>query len=146
MLPTVRESGPPRLRCWNWWRPLWASPPARAEQEQAALTARGHLDQFFTPELARELARNPDLLTAKEREVTVLFSDIRWFSRMSEKLGPTDTCRLVSDVMNRMTERVCEFDGVVVDYYGDGLCAMWNAPAEQADHAGRACRAALAIL
>jgi adenylate cyclase len=119
---------------------------ARAEQEQAALSARDQLEQFFTPELARELARSPNLLTAKEQVVTVMFSDIRWFSRMSEKLGPTNTCRLVYDVMDHMTERVREFDGVVVDYYGDGLCAMWNAPAEQSDHAARACRAALAIL
>jgi adenylate cyclase len=78
--------------------------------------------------------------------VTVLFSDIRGFSRQAERLGPTDTCRLVADVMERLTARVRASDGVVVDYSGDGLMAMWNAPADQPDHAAKACRAALGML
>jgi len=47
---------------------------------------------------------------------------------MAERLGPTDTCRLVSDVMDRLTMRVQETGGVVVHYAGDGLMALWNAP------------------
>ena len=49
------------------------------------------------------------------------------------------------DVMDHLTQCVKEFDGVVVDYVGDGMLAMWNAPRDQADHAERACRAALAM-
>jgi adenylate cyclase len=48
--------------------------------------------------------------------------------------------------MDRITQRVKEFNGVVVDYYGDGMVAMWNAPTEQSDHAALTCRAALAVL
>jgi adenylate cyclase len=119
---------------------------ARAEQEQAALEAQVRFEQFFTPELAGELRKNPGLLDGQEREVTVLFSDVRGFSRLAERLSPTDTCRLVSEVMECVTRRVRDYDGVVVDYAGDGVLAMWNAPAGQPDHAARACRAALAIL
>jgi adenylate cyclase len=75
-----------------------------------------------------------------------MFTDIRGFSRMAERLGPTDTCRLVSDVMDRITARVKEFGGVVVDYAGDGMLAMWNAPDDMPDHAAQACRAGLAML
>jgi adenylate cyclase len=119
---------------------------ARVEHEQAALAAQVRFEQFFTPELARELRKNPRLLDGQEREITVLFSDIRGFSRLAQLLGPTDTCRLVSDVMESVSARVRDCDGVVVDYAGDGVMAMWNAPAAQPDHATKACRAALAML
>jgi adenylate cyclase len=119
---------------------------ARMEQEAEAGRLRVQFEQFFSADLARELQRNPRLLEGQEREVTVLFSDIRGFSGLAVRLGPTDTCNLVAHVMDRLTERVREFDGVVVDYMGDGLMAMWNAPADQADHAVKACRAALAML
>lgn len=119
---------------------------ARLEQEAEAGRLRIQFEQFFSKDLAHELQRNPRLLDGQEREITCLFSDIRGFSRLSERLGPTDTCNLAADVMERLTERVREFDGVVVDYLGDGLMAMWNAPADQPEHAVKACRAALAML
>lgn len=119
---------------------------ARQEQEARATRRLIQLEQFFPGDLAREMEQNPHVLDGQEREVTVLFSDIRGFSRFSERLGPTDTCQLVSDVMERLTARVQEAGGVVVHYAGDGLMAMWNAPTDVQDHAARACRAALAML
>jgi adenylate cyclase len=91
------------------------------------------------------LDRNPALLDGERRELTILFSDIRGFSRISEKLSPEDTCALVRDVMERLTNRIREHHGVVVDYIGDAILALWNAPADQPDHALLACRAALAM-
>lgn len=119
---------------------------ARQQQEAEASRARVQFEQFFSAELAQELQRNPELLKGTEREITVLFSDIRGFSRLSEKLGPQMTCELVADVMSRLTVRVMEHEGCVVDYAGDGLMAMWNAPMDQPDHAERGCRAALDML
>jgi adenylate cyclase len=119
---------------------------ARLEQEAEASRLRVQFEQFFSADLARELQKNPRLLEGQEREVTVLFSDVRGFSRHAERLGPTDTCRLVADIMEGLTAQVRAFDGVVVDYVGDGLIATWNAPADQPDHATKACRAALAML
>ncbi|MBL8794093.1 MAG: family 3 adenylate cyclase [Planctomycetia bacterium] len=118
---------------------------ARLEQETNAIRVRVQFEQFFSADLARELARNPELLTGREREITVLFLDIRGFSRLSERIGPMQTCNLVAAVMDQLTARVREHEGVLVDYLGDGLWAMWNAPADQPDHAVRACRAALAM-
>ena len=85
---------------------------------------------------------DPTLLDGRDREVTALFSDIRGFSALSERLSPEETCRLVGDVMERLTAHIADHGGVVVDYIGDGLLAMWNAPAIQTDHAALACRAA----
>jgi adenylate cyclase len=119
---------------------------ARQEQEARATRRLVQLEQFFPGDLAREMEQNPHVLDGQEREVTVLFSDIRGFSRMAEKLGPTDTCRLASDVMDRLTTRVQDSGGVVVHYAGDGLMALWNAPRDMPDHAARACRAALAMI
>ncbi len=118
---------------------------ARQEQEARATRRLVQLEQFFPGDLAREMEQNPHVLDGQEREVTVLFSDIRGFSRTSERLGPSDICRLVSDVMERLTARVQETGGVVVHYAGDGLMALWNAPKDVPDHAARACRAALAM-
>jgi adenylate cyclase len=118
---------------------------ARREMEFEAARRYVQFEQFFSPELARQLDIDPSLLEGREREVTILVSDIRGFSRMAEKLGPHDTCQLMNDVLERLTQQIQEQGGVVVDYVGDGIMAMWNAPVEQPDHGARACRAALAM-
>ncbi|GIW96477.1 MAG: hypothetical protein KatS3mg110_4518 [Pirellulaceae bacterium] len=118
----------------------------RKQSEEEAARTRVQFEQFFSPELARALRRNPSLLEGQEREVTVMFGDLRGFSGISEIIGARQTYRLLSDIMDRFTHRIMEEDGVVIDYYGDGFAAMWNAPAEQPDHVMRACRAAWKIL
>jgi adenylate cyclase len=118
---------------------------SRVEQEQAALRTRLQWEQYMTPRLAARLVDHPELLTGRDKEITVLFCDIRGFSRITEKLGPAKTVELMSDVMNVLTECVMDRDGVVVDYVGDEVMAMWGAPEDQPDHAARACRAALAM-
>jgi adenylate cyclase len=118
---------------------------ARQESEAQAARRRVQFEQFFTPDLAAALDHDPALLDGREREVTVLFADIRGFSAVSENIPPRLACELIRDVMEHLTARVMESSGVVVDYIGDGLLAMWNAPLEQPGHALRACRAALAM-
>lgn len=72
---------------------------ARLEQEQAALKATNLFEQFFTPELARHLAADPGLLEGREAQVTLLFADVRSFSRHCEQLGAAEAFRWVNDVM-----------------------------------------------
>jgi adenylate cyclase len=119
---------------------------ARLEQEKASLTARVQFEQFFTAELAYHLEAQPDLLEGREAQVTILFCDIRGFSRFSERLGPAETVAWIRDVMGVLSECVLSHRGVVVDYIGDDVMAMWGAPEEQPDHAQLACRAALDML
>jgi adenylate cyclase len=118
---------------------------ARLESEDRAARRHRQFTDFMSPELALELDRDPRLLDGQRREVTVLFSDIRGFSTASERLSPEATCELVRDVLECLTRRIRDHRGVVVDYIGDAVMAMWNAPADQADHAALACRAALAM-
>jgi len=119
---------------------------SRLEQERAALRARVLFEQFVTPEVARQLDAHPDLLKGREAEVTLLFCDIRGFSSISERLGPAQTVSWIGDVMNVLTECVVAHNGTLVEYIGDELLAMWNAPVEQPDHVTLACRAALDML
>ncbi len=104
--------------------------------------------QFFTPELARYYVRHPEKLTVgRDAEVSLLFCDIRRFSQISESLEPAETVRWLSDVMNELSECVMRHRGVLVDYIGDELVAMWGAPDEdQTDHAQLACLAAVDML
>ncbi len=103
---------------------------------------QGRFQQFFTPALARELMKSDSLLEPSEREVTILFCDIRGFSGISEKLGPSQTAHWIQDVLTSLSDCVLEYDGVLVDYIGDELMAMWGAPTDQPDHAIRACQCA----
>jgi adenylate cyclase len=119
---------------------------ARMEQEQAALTARVQFEQFFTRELSEQLALQPDLLEGRDVEVSLLFCDIRGFSRISERLGPRGTVQWIGDVMGVLSDCVLAHAGVLVDYIGDELVAMWGAPAAQPEHARLACLAALDML
>jgi adenylate cyclase len=119
---------------------------AREEQERRAIKAQVQFEQFFTPELARQLTQHPDLLQGQDAEVTVLFCDLRGFSAISELLGPTKTFELIGRVMDALSDCAFAHGGVVVDYIGDALLTMWGAPDKQPDHAVLACRAALAML
>jgi adenylate cyclase len=118
----------------------------RVKQEKKAIEAEVLFEQFFTPELAKQLLDNPNMLESRESEVTLLFCDIRGFSRISEHLGPAATMDWVNDVMGALSDCVSAHDGVLVDYIGDELLAMWGAPKEQPDHALLACRAAIDML
>ncbi len=104
--------------------------------------------QHFPPELARKFARDPDAskMEGKSAEISVLFCDIRQFSAISEKLAPHQTIEWLSGVMESLTECITDNKGVLVNYIGDELLAMWGAPTEQPDHAALACRAALDML
>lgn len=115
---------------------------ARMEQEKASLARKVQFEQFFSPELAARLDAEPDLLAGRDAEVTVLFCDIRGFSGVSERLGPAQTMDWIGGVLSTLSDQVAATGGVLVDYIGDEMMAMWGAPSPQPDHAVLACRAA----
>ncbi len=119
---------------------------ARIEQEEKALRASILFGQFFTASLSEQLIAQPDLLEGRDCEVTILFSDIRGFSRVSERLEPSRTVAWVRHVMGVLSDCVLAQGGVLVDYIGDEVMAMWGAPVQQPDHARLACKAALEML
>ena len=75
-------------------------------------------------------------------QITLLFADIRGFSQISEKLDPALTMTWIQDTMETLSQCVLDCDGVLVDYIGDELMAMWRAPIAQPNHANLACQAA----
>lgn len=119
---------------------------AREREQKKALAARVLFEQFFTPQLAAELESDPKMLDGREAEISVLFCDIVRFSAISQRIGSHKTLDWINDVMDRLSVVVLQHDGVVVDYIGDELMAMWGAPKPQADHALKACLAACDLL
>lgn len=113
-----------------------------------AEAARAHvlLEQTFSPQVVPLLERDPQLLDSRQSEMTVLFADLRGFSALSEKLGPGMTHQLLADVLNRWTCSIQSQQGVVIDYYGDGLAAFWNCPVAVPEHPWRACQTAWQML
>ena len=115
-----------------------------ARQREESL--RASMTQFFSPSVTDRLQQDDNLLLGRDAEVTVLFCDIRGFSAISERVGPGGTIQWINDVLTELSQCVLDTDGVLVDYVGDELMAMWGAPAEQPDHSARACTAALQML
>lgn len=125
----------------------------RQQREQEVLSVRRHAEeqktrfsQFFSPQLAERLISEEDLLAAKDVDVSVLFCDIQGFSRVSERLGADATLEWIRATLGMLSHCILETGGVLVDYVGDEVMALWGAPASQPDHAQRACRAAQLML
>ncbi len=115
-----------------------------ARQRQEAI--RASMTQFFSPSVTERLEHNEDLLTGRDADVSVLFCDIRGFSGITERVGAQRAIEWINDVLTELSQCVMRTDGVLVDYVGDELMAMWGAPADQPDHAVRACKAAIDML
>ncbi|MCA9174461.1 MAG: adenylate/guanylate cyclase domain-containing protein [Planctomycetales bacterium] len=115
---------------------------ARQHEEQQ----RSKMEQFFPGVVARHIADDPTLLDPKEADVTLMFCDVRKFSSISRQLGSTRTIEWMQDMFTTLGECVEEHHGVVINYVGDELIAMWGAPEPTADHAARSLRAARAMM
>lgn len=109
----------------------------------SGLRKRDNLTRFLPRQVAqRVLEAGPTALAAVEREVTVMFSDIRGFTAMSEAMDPRQLLAMLDDYFGRMSQIVKGHDGVVGKFLGDGLLAFWGVPDRLDDHANRAVRAA----
>ncbi len=102
--------------------------------------------QFFSPEIARRIEADQDLLSARDANVTLLVCKIHGFRSASQRVGPKRMMQWINAVLTELSQIVIDSDGVLVDYVGHDLIAMWGAPAEQPEHAVKACRAACNIL
>jgi adenylate cyclase len=112
--------------------------------EQA--TSRRTLASFVPSQLAERLALQPDApIEPQEVEVTVLFSDIRGFSAIAERLPTRDVAAVVGRHLSAMAEVVVAHGGTIDKFQGDAVMAVFGAPNPQADHADRALRCALAM-
>ena len=115
----------------------------RTQSEKAEL--RGAFGLYLSPELIDELAEDPSKLKlgGEIRELTILFSDIRGFTSISEQYDPQSLTQLINSFLTPMTGSVMQKRGTIDKYMGDALMAFWNAPLDDADHPKNACRSAL---
>lgn len=103
---------------------------------------------YVSPDLVAELVRHPERLQlgGQRRELTVLFSDIRGFTTLSEGLAPEELVKLLNRYLSPMTRLVLEEKGTLDKYIGDAIMALFNAPLDLADHPTRACSCAVGML
>ncbi len=96
--------------------------------------------QYVPPELVDEMSRDPEAysLEADSRELTVLFSDVRGFTTISEGLNPKDLAELMNAFLTPMTHVIHDNRGTIDKYMGDAIMAFWGAPVEDPEHARRA--------
>jgi len=107
---------------------------------------RDLLGKSVSPEVARELMKSEIELGGEIRNVTILFSDLREFTTLSETQLPQALVKQLNAYFTEVTGAVESAGGVVDKYIGDAVMAIFGAPVQVADHADRAVRAALAIL
>jgi adenylate cyclase len=111
---------------------------------------RQAFSQYLSPSLVEQLASSPQklVLGGEKRNMTVLFSDVRGFTTISEayKDDPQGLTTLMNRFLTPLTNEIVEHRGTIDKYIGDAIMAFWNAPLEDPVHEINACRAALHML
>lgn len=131
---TTTYLGSPFIHYWQTWR------------EKTFI--RKAFSTYLAPSVVAQLIEDPDLLTlgGRKEELTVLFSDIRGFTTISEALPPEVLSQALNSYLDRMTAVTFKYEGVVDKFIGDAVMAIFGAPVPQKDHAARACATALEML
>lgn len=104
--------------------------------------------KFVSKSVVDELLKHPEKLKlgGEKKNLTVLFSDIRGFTTISEKVTPEALVNHLNEYLQEMTDIVIVYDGTLDKYVGDEIMAFWGAPIPQEDHALRACKAAVEMM
>src|SRR5204863_9745150 len=108
---------------------------------------REMFSKYVAPEYVAQLAEDPSRLhlDGRRAELSILFTDIRGFTSISEKLEPTEVIAFLNDYLDEMAEIVKQSGGTLDKFIGDAVMAFWGEPIPRADHAERACDCALAM-
>jgi class 3 adenylate cyclase len=103
--------------------------------------------RYITRQVAEEILKHREniVLGGEKREVSILFSDIRGFTNIAEKLTPQETLQLLNDYYGVAVDIIFKHEGVLDKFLGDGIMVFWNAPLEQEEHQLKACRCALEL-
>ncbi|MCB1477509.1 MAG: adenylate/guanylate cyclase domain-containing protein [Rhodobiaceae bacterium] len=119
----------------------------RRSEERRGVLAR-QFGQFLSPAVVQRLMKsNTDaLLGGEKREISILMTDIRGFTNLSEKLDADKLIAIVNHFLGIATEEILNRDGTIDKFMGDAVLAFWNAPLDQDDHRARALSAAQALI
>ena len=109
---------------------------------------RGTLERYVSPQLVSYVMENLDSinLAGDKRELTILISDVRNFTTMTEKSDPVELIALLDEYLAAMTEIIFKYNGIVDKFIGDGILAYWGAFTPEHNHAEEASQAALEMI
>lgn len=115
----------------------------RTESERSQI--RGAFSLYLSPTMVKHVSDNPELLTlgGEEREISILFLDIRSFSSISETMRPQDITEFLNKFLTPMTDILQSYEATIDKYIGDAIVAFWNAPMDDPAHEKNAARAVL---
>jgi adenylate cyclase len=119
---------------------------ARSHEELARrVVERQALERFLSPNIAEKILASPDevRLGGDNQIATILFSDIRGFTRMSENMEPQAVVELLNEFFSEMTDIIFDSGGTLDKYLGDGIMALYGAPFPKPDDALRAAKTAM---
>ncbi len=117
-------------------------------EERKVKEIKGIFSSYVTEKVVDELVRNPEMarLGGARKDVTILFSDIKGFTGISETKEPEEVVSLLNEYLKTMTEVVFRWDGTLDKFIGDGVMVFWGAPTEQENHAELAVRCAIDMI
>ena len=117
-------------------------------EEKEKKKVKGAFQYYVTASVMEEILKYPDKLKlgGDEKELSVLFSDIRGFTTISEKIPPEALVGLLNEYFTAMTDIVFKYEGYLDKYIGDAIMAVYGAPVEQEDHALKACLTAIEMM
>jgi adenylate cyclase len=115
-------------------------------EEKEKRRVRNAFGQYLSPEVIRRLLLNPRSVDPKKTDITVMFSDIRGFTTISEKLDAQELAVFLNQYLSDMTRLVFESQGTLDKYIGDAVMAFWGAPFEEEGHATKGCVSALEMM
>jgi adenylate cyclase len=115
-------------------------------EEQEKRKVRGAFQQYVSPEVIRRLLSDPERVKPRKTEVSVLFSDIRGFTTISETLDAQTLADLLNSYLTEMTRIIFRHQGTLDKYIGDAVMAIWGAPFDEPNHAERCCLSAVSML
>lgn len=114
-----------------------------ATEERDKKRLREMFGKYVSPHVVSDLMNNPPELGGVDKELTVMFSDIRGFTTLSESMTPQELVNHLNVYLTAMTDIILEYEGTLDKYVGDEIMCFWGAPLPQEDHAIRACECAL---
>ncbi len=117
-------------------------------EEKARNYIHRAFDRYLSPELVDRIARDPGQLElgGEERDMTVMFCDVRRFSALSERLKPNEIIGFLIEFLTPMTDILLGRKATIDKYIGDAILAFWNAPLDDPAHPENAARGALAMV
>jgi class 3 adenylate cyclase/CHASE2 domain-containing sensor protein len=118
-----------------------------AEQQQTALL-RATFGRYVSPQILDHILAHPEKvhLGGERRELTILFSDIRGFTSISEATSPEEVVEMLNEYLTRMVDILLVHGGTLDKFIGDAVMGFWNAPAPDPDHARHAVACAVAMI